>query len=71
MKPCQSAGAPCPNEATLVARIAGVGDRPLCRPCFDGYVALSMDIRELEPVLPAWRRSDLARDFTGRIRSAA
>lgn len=66
MKPCQSAGAQCPHEAVLTARIAGIGDRALCRACFDSYVALGMDIRELDPneFVPAWRQRDLSRDMT-------
>lgn len=69
MKPCSSAGAQCPREATLTARIMSVGDRPLCRACFEQYVALGMDIRELEAnaFVPEWRRKSLARDFTGRV----
>lgn len=63
------AGAPCGREAVLVARLAGVGDRPLSRECFDTYVGLGMDIRELpaETVVPAWRQRSLARDDTGRV----
>lgn len=63
------AGTPCGREAVLTARLFRVGDRSLCRPCFDTYVALGMDIRELaaETVVPAWRQRSLARDDTGRV----
>jgi hypothetical protein len=68
-KPCTCADQPCHREATLVARLAGVGDRPLSRECFDRYVAMGMDIRELEAeaTVPAWRQRSRARDTTGRV----
>ena len=67
MKPCRNAGAQCPREATLTARIAMVGDRDLCRECFDALSALGMDIRVLEPgaFTPQWRQRDLRRDMQG------
>lgn len=69
MKRCHSAGEPCPHEATLVARLAGVGDLPLCRECFDTYIGLGMDIRELEaePFVPLWRRNLSSKDLTGSV----
>jgi hypothetical protein len=69
MKPCASAGTPCPREATLTARIAGVGDRALCSQCFDAYVAMGMDLRALDPnaFVPTWKRNLAAKDFTGRV----
>lgn len=70
MKPCANAGRPCPREATLTARIAGVGDRALCQQCHDSLVSLGMSLRVLEPnaYKPQWladRR--FARDLTGRL----
>lgn len=70
MKPCQNAGRQCPREATLTARIAGVGDRPLCRECHDGLVAIGMDLRVLDPnaFKPTWlAERTFARDMTGRL----
>ena len=69
MKACAAAGRQCPREAVLTARLAGVGDRPLCRDHFDAYVALGMDIRVLDPnaYVPEWRQRDLRRDFTARL----
>jgi hypothetical protein len=69
VKPCQCAGPGCFRQAVLVARLAGIGDRPLSRECFDTYVGLGMDIRELgdDVVVPAWRQRSLARDQTGRV----
>ena len=69
MKPCASAGRQCPREAVLTARIAHIGDRPLCQPCHDEYVALGMEMRVLEPnaYVPEWRTRSLARDMTGRV----
>lgn len=67
MKVCGSAGRQCPREATLTARITGVGDRNLCRECFDAYVVLmGEDCRPLEAnaFIPAWKQRGLARDFT-------
>jgi ornithine carbamoyltransferase len=63
MKPCASAGTPCPREAVLTARIAGVGDRALCQTCFDAYVAMGMDLRALDPnaYIPEWRKHNLAK----------
>jgi hypothetical protein len=67
MKRCQSAEQ-CYREATLTARLFRVGDRSLCQPCFDTYVRLGMDVRELDAaVVPAWRQRSLARDNTGRV----
>lgn len=71
MKPCGSAGKPCPREATLTVRIAGVGDRHLCAECHAALVALGMDIRVLpaNSFVPEWRTRSLARDLsqaTGR-----
>jgi hypothetical protein len=68
-KPCQCAGPGCFREAVLVARLAGVGDRPLSRECFDTYVAMGMAIRELpaDAFVPLWRQKSLARDQTGRL----
>lgn len=69
MHPCGNAGRQCPREATLTVRIAKVGDRHLCQECYDGLVALGMDIRILDPnaPLPAWRTRGLSRDLTGRV----
>jgi hypothetical protein len=69
MKPCASAGTPCPREAVLTARIPMVGDRALCQECHDAYVAMGLDLRVLEPnaLVPLWRQRSLARDFTGRV----
>lgn len=70
MKPCQSAGRPCPREAVLTARIAGIGDRPLCRECFATYVSMGMDLRELETnaYQPTWyAQRRFSRDLSGRV----
>lgn len=69
MKPCASAGKPCPREAVLTARIAKVGDRALCQSCHDEYVALGMDLRVLDPnaFVPQWRQRDLRRDLTASV----
>lgn len=66
MKPCQMAGAQCPREAVLTARIAGIGDRAVCRQDFETMVRLGMDVRELEAnaLVPRWRERDLARDMS-------
>ena len=63
MRPCRSAGVQCPREAMLTARIAGVGDVPLCSQCFDAYVAMGMDLRALDPnaFVPEWRKHNLAK----------
>ena len=67
MKPCRMAGAQCPREATLTARIAMVGDRDLCQQCHDALSAMGMAIRVLEPGahVPPWRQRDLRRDMQG------
>jgi ornithine carbamoyltransferase len=64
MKPCTSAEQ-CHREAVLTARIPNIGDRAMCQSCFDGYVAMGMDIRALEPnaYVPEWRQRSLAKDF--------
>lgn len=70
MKPCANAGRPCPREAVLTARIAQVGDRPLCQQCFVGLKGLMGEgIRALETnaFVPEWRTRGLSRDFTGRV----
>lgn len=70
MKPCANAGRQCPRKATLTARVAGVGDRAFCRECFDGLIAIGMELRELEPnaYQPPWLRDKtFARDLAGRI----
>jgi hypothetical protein len=69
MKPCASAGRPCPREAVLTARIARIGDRPLCQECHDTYVAMGLDITVLDPnaFVPEWRQRSLARDMTRRV----
>lgn len=72
MKTCQSAGRQCPHEAVFTARIAGVGDRPLCQSCFDGYrVLMGEDIRAIDPnaYVPTWRTRGLARDESGLVRA--
>lgn len=63
---CQSAGKPCERLATLVVRIAGVGDRSLCEPCYRSMSEMGMAVRRLDDVtyLPAWRQRNLARDET-------
>jgi hypothetical protein len=68
MKPCASAGAQCPREAVLTARIYSIGDRALCQECHDEYVALGMGMRVLEAnaFQPEWTQRNLARDFTGQ-----
>lgn len=66
MKPCRSAGSQCPHEAVLTARIAGIGDVPLCQRCHDAYVAFGMDMRVLDPnaFVPQWRKGLRAKDMT-------
>lgn len=68
MKPCMMAGG-CHREATVTVRIAGVGDRPVCREHHEWMVSAGMDIRELpaEAFVPLWRQHSLARDTTGRV----
>lgn len=68
MNRCASAEQ-CYRLPTLTARLAGIGDRSLCRPCFDTYVRLGMDIRELEAdaFVPLWRQRSLAKDRTGAV----
>jgi len=69
MKPCASAGHPCPREAVVTARIPMVGDRALCQSCHDAYVAMGLDLRVLDfnAFVPEWKQRGLARDFTGRV----
>lgn len=69
MRPCRSAGAQCPREAVLTARVGRIGDRDLCRECFDFLVSLmGEDCRELDPnaYVPEWRQRSLQRDLTRR-----
>lgn len=72
MKPCQMAGRQCPNDGTVLVRIADVGDRLVCEADFEWMVGAGMAVRRLEPdaFVPAWRQRDLARDET-RLRGVA
>lgn len=68
MSPCRWAGAPCPNEATKVARIANVGDRPICDEHIGVMDNLGMAYRLLDAAaapVQEWRTRTLTRDMTG------
>lgn len=61
------AGAQCPHEAAVTARIHRVGDRPLCQSHFDWLVSqMGEDCRALDlyAFIPEWKRRSLARDMT-------
>ena len=66
MKPCAMAGYPCLREAVLTARIAGIGDRAVCRECYETMDRLGMAVRELgaDTFTPRWRERDLTRDMS-------
>jgi hypothetical protein len=59
---CTMAGG-CPNDALVVVRIHGVGDRPLCQNCLASLDRMGMSYRRLdaEAVVPEWRQRGLAK----------
>lgn len=57
--PCGMAGRRCPNTATTVVRIFGVGDRALCGSC--------VATLERKAPVPEWRLRALGRDMTGAL----
>jgi len=66
MKPCGFAGGQCPREASVTARISGIGDRHLCAEHLAWMQSAGMDLRVLEPnaFVPEWRTRSIRRDLT-------
>ncbi len=62
---CRMAGAPCPNQGTVLVRIPGVGDRRLCASCIASMERMGMEFRRLEDstLVPEWRQRSLAKVF--------